>query len=220
MWTRRCDDSTPPILCVYQSFRAYQQLKSLRQGQLFDPCLHVVIVCKEEVSPAPQMWNLIPQRRCCGAQQRSSPVVQSARIKYKACRLSHHHPATKSTENLNTAIIFYHTMGLGVLESKTPGHVPGTALLDQEAAHSEARTSDLKHGLGKDNHIVLVPQPSEDPNDPLNWSFFQKHLVYFIICLGTIVQSAAPVCICPDYLISSLVDIHTRHLFSPPVQFK
>lgn len=29
-------------------------------------------------------------------------------------------------------------------------------------------TEQLKHGTGKFSHIILVPQPSDDPNDPLN----------------------------------------------------
>lgn len=28
----------------------------------------------------------------------------------------------------------------------------------------------LKHGRGKFSHIILVPQPSNSPNDPLNVS--------------------------------------------------
>lgn len=26
----------------------------------------------------------------------------------------------------------------------------------------------LKHGKGRYSHVILVPQPSDDPNDPLN----------------------------------------------------
>ena len=56
-------------------------------------------------------------------------------------------------------------MGLGVLEDKHLDHVPGTVLLDDEAAHVEDITGMLKHGTGRDAHIVLSPQPSDDPND-------------------------------------------------------
>ncbi|KAF2462459.1 major facilitator superfamily domain-containing protein [Lineolata rhizophorae] len=83
-------------------------------------------------------------------------------------------------------------MGLGILESRTASKVPGTVTLDEAAAHSENVTGNLKHGHGKDHHIVLVPQPSDDPNDPLNWSSFQKHVVLVIICFGTIVNGAIP----------------------------
>lgn len=48
-------------------------------------------------------------------------------------------------------------------------HVPGTVLLDDHSAHAEDVARGLKHGTGRDAHIVLSPQPSEDPNDPLNW---------------------------------------------------
>lgn len=84
-------------------------------------------------------------------------------------------------------------MGLGVLEPNTTAHVPGTVLLDQQAAHSEDQTGRLKHGTGKNSHIVLAPQPSEDPNDPLNWSSLKKHIVLAVIFFGVIIQGVIPV---------------------------
>lgn len=30
-------------------------------------------------------------------------------------------------------------------------------------------------------HTILIPQPSEDPHDPLNWSPVKKHVILFII---------------------------------------
>lgn len=47
---------------------------------------------------------------------------------------------------------------------------------------------DLK--LAADNHTILVPQPSDDPHDPLNWSRFRKNLLLFIIAATAFV---------PDY---------------------
>lgn len=89
-------------------------------------------------------------------------------------------------------------MAFGILEPKTDRHVPGTVLLSdlvtQATDHPNADTGLLKHGTGKNSHIILAPQPSEDPNDPLNWSFFEKHLILGILCLGSIVNAAAPVC--------------------------
>lgn len=41
------------------------------------------------------------------------------------------------------------------------------------------RTEGLK--VTADRHIVLVPQPSDDPHDPLNWSFGKKHAVLAIV---------------------------------------
>lgn len=32
-----------------------------------------------------------------------------------------------------------------------------------------------------DGHTVLIPQPSESPRDPLNWSPVKKHIILFII---------------------------------------
>ena len=53
------------------------------------------------------------------------------------------------------------TMALGVLEPKAQ-KVPGTAnVLDQEWKRDPTLKRD------KTGNIILVPQPSEDPNDPL-----------------------------------------------------
>lgn len=38
---------------------------------------------------------------------------------------------------------------------------------------------DLK--TAKDGHTVLIPQPSDDPTDPLNWSSVKKHVILLLI---------------------------------------
>jgi hypothetical protein len=50
-------------------------------------------------------------------------------------------------------------------------------------AESEQREDSLQHekvseevGLKMRDGVVLRPQPSDDPNDPLNWSSFRKHM--------------------------------------------
>ena len=47
----------------------------------------------------------------------------------------------------------------------------------------DARKLDSEEGLkvSKDGRIVLFPQPTADPNDPLNWSRVRKNLILFII---------------------------------------
>lgn len=84
-------------------------------------------------------------------------------------------------------------MGLGVLENKDGHHVPGTVTLDQSAALPSETDGGLKRGSGKDSHIVLVPQPADDPNDPLNWSSSKKLTVFSIILLGTAFVCVVPV---------------------------
>ncbi|KAJ3457817.1 hypothetical protein MRS44_014958 [Fusarium solani] len=89
-------------------------------------------------------------------------------------------------------------MGLGVLENPDGHHVPGTVTLDQSAADPSKIHERLKRGLGKESHIVLVPQPAEDPNDPLNWSNSKKMAVFAIILLGT-----AFVCVVPAPMLNA-----------------
>ena len=66
-------------------------------------------------------------------------------------------------------------MGLGILESSHMEHVPGTTLLDERSAHAEEHTGNLKHVPGRPD-LILVPQPSDDPNDSLNWYFIHSYI--------------------------------------------
>ena len=53
------------------------------------------------------------------------------------------------------------------LDDHTLDNVPGTGLLS--AKGNKVMTgggSELKRGTGKHAHIVLIPQPSDDPHDP------------------------------------------------------
>lgn len=45
----------------------------------------------------------------------------------------------------------------GILEDHKLPHVPGTVILNEQSAHSEDVTAGLKHGTGRNSHIVLVP---------------------------------------------------------------
>ena len=60
-------------------------------------------------------------------------------------------------------------MGLGVLEDHKLPHVPGTVILDDGVLPNAFETTGgLKHAKGKaGGHIVLNPQPTSSPNDPL-----------------------------------------------------
>ncbi|KAF2873281.1 major facilitator superfamily domain-containing protein [Massariosphaeria phaeospora] len=74
---------------------------------------------------------------------------------------------------------------LGVLEDKHLQHVPATVVLREEQHIQTEITAALKHGTGKNADIVLIPQPSEDPNDPLNWSNTKKFTIMAIIAYGS-----------------------------------
>jgi hypothetical protein len=81
-------------------------------------------------------------------------------------------------------------MGLGVLEDHHLEHVPGSSLLadlvrNQEHTFEGMDTSGLKHAKGRNGDIVLVPQPSDSPRDPLNWTQRKKILLLLIISFDT-----------------------------------
>lgn len=60
-------------------------------------------------------------------------------------------------------------------------------------------TSHLKHATGRNKDIVLVPQPSESPRDPLNWPQWKKDLLLLIISIDTAVVGAWGPMISPGY---------------------
>ncbi|KAF2474725.1 MFS transporter-like protein [Lindgomyces ingoldianus] len=83
-------------------------------------------------------------------------------------------------------------MGLGILEDNKLEHVPGTALVleddrRQETEHAFARDASLKYDAT--GQILLVPQPSDDPNDPLNWSLWKRDCIVLILSLTSVIAA-------------------------------
>ncbi|KAM0721631.1 hypothetical protein Q7P37_002556 [Cladosporium fusiforme] len=83
-------------------------------------------------------------------------------------------------------------MGLFILDDKHLEHVPGTATLDEldevaaAARHEHHSRRELKKSS---NGTILVPQPSDDPNDPLNYPLWRRDLITFILCLSSVIAS-------------------------------
>ncbi|KAF4611520.1 hypothetical protein D9613_004113 [Agrocybe pediades] len=97
-------------------------------------------------------------------------------------------------------------MAIGILEDKYLEHVPGTALLsDLGLIHgrqaNEAAT--LKRGTGKDSHIILIPQPSDDPNDPLNWPKWRKEACFWTLAFAATLDGALSPMVGPGYVLLS-----------------
>ncbi|KAK3943271.1 major facilitator superfamily transporter [Diplogelasinospora grovesii] len=84
-------------------------------------------------------------------------------------------------------------MGLGVLEDKVMSHVPGTTQYFDDPERPQY-AADGVTGLKMDTSgpvpIILVPQPSDDPNDPLNWPLWKRDLITFILSMVAIFGTA------------------------------
>ena len=101
----------------------------------------------------------------------------------KFCGFCSSYPARRETEAVYPRFFKVgKQMGRGILEDRYLENVPGTSLFNDDpnaaalSAFEGYDLSRLKHGSGKNKHIVLVPQPSDDPNDPLNWPKWKKHM--------------------------------------------
>lgn len=71
-------------------------------------------------------------------------------------------------------------MPLGILEDYKLENVPGTAPLREIGQIGPEIAADVDSRLLKHDttgQIVLVPQPSDSPNDPFNWPRWKKEMV-------------------------------------------
>lgn len=59
---------------------------------------------------------------------------------------------------------------------ETKGYIVDVSLIEDKALVEHLK-------LAPDGHTILIPQPSDDPNDPLNWSWRKKHLFLIIISM-------------------------------------
>ncbi|RDW78296.1 hypothetical protein BP5796_06148 [Coleophoma crateriformis] len=73
-------------------------------------------------------------------------------------------------------------MGFGVLDDPKYPNVPGTVRLSDKV--TSEKLDDWEYTEPKKRgEIVLNPQPSDSPNDPLNWSNGTKYTILFILSM-------------------------------------
>ncbi|KAL3446112.1 major facilitator superfamily domain-containing protein [Aspergillus insuetus] len=92
---------------------------------------------------------------------------------------------------------------LGIQECEPGAHVPGTIALFDNPAQRTDEGKELKHAKGRTGHIILEPQPSGDPNDPLNWPTCRKICAMSIVSFGSILMTST----LPPLLAASAVVI-------------
>ncbi|CAK7236181.1 hypothetical protein SCUCBS95973_009520 [Sporothrix curviconia] len=84
-------------------------------------------------------------------------------------------------------------MGLGVLEDPVMEHVPGTTRYFDDPERPQIAHEGYA-GLKCDNSgpvpIILIPQPSNDPNDPLNWPLWKRDLICTVLSITAIFGTA------------------------------
>ncbi|PIL31078.1 MFS general substrate transporter [Ganoderma sinense ZZ0214-1] len=93
-------------------------------------------------------------------------------------------------------------MPFGILDDHKLDTVPGTGLIsvkDDHLATYEAR--ELKRGTGKYSHIVLIPQPSDDPRDPLNWPPLKKEACFWTLVFAAIISEVLSSSASPAYVL-------------------
>ncbi|KAG0646929.1 putative MFS-type transporter [Hyphodiscus hymeniophilus] len=95
-------------------------------------------------------------------------------------------------------------MAFGILEDHNMELVPGTACMSDQSdiprEYESVPRELLKHGTGRLSHVILVPQPSDSPNDPLNWSVWKKDAILLIVGLSAAVVGAFGPMLSPGFV--------------------
>ena len=95
-------------------------------------------------------------------------------------------------------------MPFGILDCNKLEVVPGTAFMsdqdDLPPEYADVPRDLLKHGKGRFKDVILVPQPSDSPNDPLNWPQWQKEMILLIVGLSAAVVGAYGPMLSPGFV--------------------
>ncbi|KAK7700336.1 hypothetical protein SLS57_012122 [Botryosphaeria dothidea] len=70
--------------------------------------------------------------------------------------------------------------------------LPGTEIMTDVGSHHFVKSGDT-------SHRVLVPQPSDDRHDPLNWSFWWKTSAISVTTYVTFIQGFGPLALAPQF---------------------
>lgn len=94
----------------------------------------------------------------------------------------------------------------------------------KEQFHEHAEGLDVKEGQHKTtpNGVILIPKPSSDPQDPLNWPLSKKLLtlgiVSFASCIGLAQQLANQAGFVPQAILYHVSPIKVSYSVSPPAR--
>ncbi|KAK1780152.1 major facilitator superfamily domain-containing protein [Copromyces sp. CBS 386.78] len=104
-------------------------------------------------------------------------------------------------------------MGLGILEDRVLEHVPGTTQYFDDPERPQYATDATHEHLKCDRSgpvpIVLVPQPTDDPNDPLNWPLWRRDLITLVLSITSVFATALGPILAADtvLLVSTLENV-------------
>ncbi|KAF1351174.1 synaptic vesicle transporter [Delphinella strobiligena] len=98
-------------------------------------------------------------------------------------------------------------MALGILEPAIE-QVPGTVVAYQVSKNDEDGFSNANShssaGPRNLDRIIRVPQPSDDPNDPLNWPLWQRDVILSILCITAVIATTASPLLAADSVTLAL----------------
>ncbi|KAL6716339.1 hypothetical protein ACLMJK_005905 [Lecanora helva] len=99
-------------------------------------------------------------------------------------------------------------MTLGILEPGNAENVPGTSFVyDDSSRPGQNGELDSRLKYDRTGHvpIILVPQPSDDPNDPLNWPLWKRDSILVILSILSVIASTLSPLLAANTVTLSLI---------------
>ncbi|KAJ9116531.1 hypothetical protein QFC24_006698 [Naganishia onofrii] len=94
-------------------------------------------------------------------------------------------------------------MGIGIIYNQDNAtadeEVPGTCVFGSSLQTVDDQLKATLKRDKKNSELILRPQPSDDPADPLNWSPFRKEAAYLSLLLGAILVGVIGPLLVPDF---------------------
>jgi MFS family permease len=98
---------------------------------------------------------------------------------------------------------------------KPKGPIRADSAFDERAGYVVTDTTDSQLKHASDGKTILLPQPSDDPHDPLNWSWKRKHLILIIISMTAFLpdygSATGAVTLLPQAAIWNLTPDYVNH---------
>lgn len=100
-------------------------------------------------------------------------------------------------------------MALGILEARDE-HVAGTVYVYEHAQrHMEQVSSERNLKRDRTGKVILVPQPSDDPNDPLNWPVRKRDAILSTLTVVAVIATTAAPLLAADSVQLALFFVRT-----------
>jgi hypothetical protein len=93
------------------------------------------------------------------------------------------YPKTSSEQHINPKLKPLNMAEISDTEKSAPTQLESALSPSPPTEDIDLDAIGEQNGYIVDVSLILIPQPSEDPHDPLNWSSWRKHITLIVISM-------------------------------------